>query len=164
MPCAVPPDAVTLLYGLRKLLLVMHTATAIVLIGAATHHVLQMPGMLRGHVRPRLERLWARVTAIAYCCTYTVGAVLYPTYRYHVRALFLDRHHPMVANLFDIKENLATMALGMAIAVGSLAGHLTTDAEDRSLVRVYAGMSIFVAAVVWFDLVSGLVIVSYRSV
>src|SRR5581483_4091311 len=129
MQCAVPPDAQTYLYGARKLLLVLHAAASIALIGAATHHALQMPALLRGSPRVRLECLYARVMGVAYVIAYALGALLYPTYRYHVRALFLDRHHPMVSNLFDIKENLATIALVLALAVGALGGRMTTDPE-----------------------------------
>ncbi len=164
MPCTVPPDAQTFLYAARKLLLLLHAASAIALIGSATHHALQMPALLRGAPRVRLERIYARVVAVAYATTYGLGAMLYPTYRYHVRGLYLDRHHPMVSSLFDIKENLATIALLLALALGALGGKLSADAEDRPLVRVYAAMSVFVAAVVWFNVVSGLLIVSYRSV
>jgi hypothetical protein len=80
-----------------------------------------------------------------------------------VRALFLDRHHPMIANLFDIKENLATIALPLAFALGVLGGRLG-DPDDAPYRPVYAAMSAFVAAVVCFDVVSGVLIVSYRAV
>ena len=163
-PCAVPDAAHTLFFSARKLLLVLHTAAAVVLIGSATHHLLQMPARLRGAPRLRLERIYALVVAVTYALTYALGALLYPTYRYHVRALFLDRYHPAVSNLFDIKENLATIALLVALGMGAVGGRLTTEMADRALVRVYVGMAAFVAAVVWFNVVSGVVIVSYRSV
>jgi hypothetical protein len=89
--------------------------------------------------------------------------VLYPTYRIHVRAVFLDRHHPMVSNLFDVKENLATIALPLALALGALGGRLSDDA-DRRLRPIFASMSAFVAAVVVFDVLSGVYIASVRAV
>lgn len=163
MPCDVPADAHTFLYGLRKLLLVLHFASAVVLLGSSTHLLLQMPALLRGESRVRLERIYGRVIAVAYSLTYALGALLYPTYRYHVRALFLDRAHPMVSNVFDIKENFATIALPLALALGALGGRMT-DAEDKPYRSVYAVMSLVVALVVWFDVISGVVIVSYRAV
>lgn len=162
-PCTVPPEAHTFLYDLRKLLLVLHFASAVVLIGSSTHLLLQMPALLRGQSRVRLERIYGRVVAVAYAVTYALGAMLYPTFRYHVRALFLDQHHPMVSNVFDIKENLATIALPLALALGALGGRMA-DPEDKPFRRVYAVMSLFVAAVVWVDVVSGVVIVSYKAV
>lgn len=162
-PCEVPPEAQTFLFGLRKLLLMLHFASAVVLTGSSVHLALRMPALVRGRVNPRLERLWGRVAAVTYALTYGLGAMLYPTYRYHVRALFLDRHHPMIANLFDIKENLATIALPLALALGVLGGRFT-DADDAPYRPVYAAMSAFVAAVVCFDVLSGVLIVSYRAV
>lgn len=162
-PCEVPPEAMTFLYGARKPLLVLHFLSAVALLGSSTHLLLQMPALLRGASRVRLERIYGRVVAGAYSLTYALGAVLYPTYRYHVRALYLDQHHPMVSNVFDIKENLATIALPLALALGALGGRLT-DPEDRPYRPVYASMSLLVALVVWFDVVSGVVIASYRAV
>jgi hypothetical protein len=162
-PCEIPHSAETFLYGARKLLLVLHFVGAVALLGSSTHLLLQMPALLRGQSRVRLERLYGLVVAVAYTLTYTLGALLYPTYRYHVRALFLDRHHPMVSNLFDVKENLATIALPLAFALAALGGRMT-DPADKPYRPVYAAMSLFVAAVVWFDVVSGVLIVSYRAV
>lgn len=162
-PCVVPPEAHTFLYDFRKLLLVLHFAGAVVLIGSSTHLLLQMRALLRGQSRVRLERIYGRVVAVTYSVTYALGAILYPTYRYHVRALFLDRHHPMISNLFDVKENLATIALPLALALAALGGRMT-DPADKPFRPVYAAMSLFVAAVVWFDVVSGVLIASYKAV
>lgn len=162
-PCDVPESAVTFLYGARKLLLVLHFAGAVALLGSSTHLLLQMPALLRGQSRARLERIYGVVVACSYALTYALGALLYPTYRYHVRALFLDRHHPMISNLFDVKENLATIALPLALALAALGGRMT-DPADKPFRPVYAAMSLFVAAVVWFDVVSGVLIASYKAV
>lgn len=159
----VPEDAQTFLYGARKLLLLLHFAAAVVLVGASTHLALRMPALLRGRSNPRLERVYGRVVALSFSTAYALGALLYPTYRYHVRALYLDRFHPAISNLFDVKENLATIALPLALALGALGGSLGDDA-DRRLRPLYASMSVFVAAVVWFDVFSGVLIASYRAV
>ncbi len=45
-PCA--PGAGVVFYGVRRALLVLHAGGSIVLIGAATHHALQMRHYLRG--------------------------------------------------------------------------------------------------------------------
>ena len=159
----VPAEAQTFLFGARKLLLLLHFAGAVVLIGSSTHLLLQMPALLRGSPRTRLERVYGRVVAVSYTVTYLLGALLYPTYRYHVRALYLDRHHPMVSNLFDVKENLATIALPLALALGALCGRLA-DPADRRHRPLLAAMSLFVALVVWFDVLSGVLIASYKAV
>lgn len=163
-PCAPGPDHPILLYGARRLLVVLHAASSIVLVGASTHHALAMRGWLRGRfAAKRREALWARVVAVAYAATFALGAVLYPTYRYHVRGLYLDRYAPWAAHLFDVKEVYAALALVLALGLGALAARFD-PARERVVARVYAATSLLVCAVVWFDVVAGLVVMSVRGI
>jgi hypothetical protein len=152
------------LYGARRLLLVLHAGGSIVLIGASTHHALQMRHYLSGRFgREKLEKTYAKVVSVAYVLTFLLGALLYPSYRVHVRGLFLDRHAPAYADLFDVKETYASLALVIAIGLGALALTLR-PAETPALVRVYAVMSFVVCAVVWLDVIAGILVVSVRGV
>jgi hypothetical protein len=163
-PCAPPPDEAVFLYGARRLLLVLHAAGSVVLVGAATHHALSMRHYLRGRfARAPLEKTWAKVVAAAYVFTFVIGALLYPTYRYHVRGLYLDRYAPAFAGLFDVKEVYASLTLVVAIGLGALAFTLR-PAEERSLVRVYAAMSFIVCGVVWLNVVLGILVSSVRGI
>jgi hypothetical protein len=163
-PC---PDDVAggvFLYGVRRVLLVLHAGGSIVLIGSATHHALQMRHYLRGRFgREKLEKLYAKVVAVSYVFTFAMGALLYPSYRVYVRGLYLDRHAPGYAGLFDVKEFYASLALLVAVGLGALAFTLR-PAEHPWLARVYAMMSFNVVAVVWFNVISGLVITSIRGI
>lgn len=163
-PCAPPPDQAVFLYDARRLLLVLHAAGSIVLIGAATHHALSMRHYLRGRFGGvAREKLWAKVTAAAYLVTFVIGALLYPTYRYHVRGLYLDRHAPFYAGLFDVKEVYASLTLVVALGLGALS-FVLRPAEERWLLRVYAAMSVIVCAVVWFNVIAGLLVASVRGI
>ena len=151
-------------HGARRLLLVLHAGGSIVLIGASTHHALQMRHYLRGHFgREKLEKTYAKVVSVAYVATFALGMLLYPSYRVHVRGEYLDRHAPAFAELFDVKETYASLALVVAVALGALACTLR-PAETPALVRVYAVMSLIVCAVVWFNVIAGLLVVSVRGV
>lgn len=161
-PCA--PEDPVFLYGVRRLLLVLHAAGSIVLVGAASHHALQMRHYLRDKfVRVQQEKRWAKVVAISYVFTFVVGALLYPTYRYHVRGIYLDRFAPTYAGLFDVKEVYASLTLVVAMGLGALAFSLR-PAEEPWLVRVYAVMSFIVCGVVWLNVVLGLVVTSVRGI
>jgi hypothetical protein len=161
-PCA--PDIGVFLHGARRLLVLLHAGGSIVLIGAATHHALQMRRYLSGDFsREGLEKLYAKVVSVAYVLTYALGALLYPSYRVYVRGCYLDRHAPAYAGLFDLKETYASLALVVALALGALAFSLR-PAEAPALVRVYAVMSLIVCAVVWFDVIAGVLIVSVRGI
>lgn len=157
-------DEVVFLYGARRLLLVLHAGASIVLIGASTHHALLMRHYLAGRfLHERLEKTYAKVVSVAYAITFALGALLYPTYRVHVRGTYLDRHAPAYAGLFDVKEVYASLTLTVAIALGALALTLRPS-ESKELTRVYAVMSLVVCGVVWFNVIAGLLVVSVRGI
>ena len=58
------------------------------------------------------------------------GGLVYPRYRYFVRGLYLDRYAPWASNLFDFKENLATLGLPLAIGAFVLARELAQAPAD----------------------------------
>lgn len=157
------PSPTVFLFAFRRVLLVLHTGGSIVLIGAATHHALQMRHYLRGRFkRVELEKTYARVISAAYLFTFVVGAVLYPTYRVHVRGYYLDRYAPFFAGLFDVKEVFASLALIVALGLGALT-YTLKPAEERWFLPVYAAMSFIVCGVVWLNVVAGVLIVSVRG-
>jgi hypothetical protein len=160
-PCA--PDPGVFLYGARRWLLVLHTAGSVVLLGAATHHALLMRFYLRGRFeRALLEKTYAKVVSVAYAGTFALGALLYPTYRVHVRGYCLDRIAPEYARLFDVKETYAALALLLAAGLGALA-YAWRPREEPHLAPVVAGMSLVVCAVVWFNAIIGVLVVSVRG-
>lgn len=156
-------DAGVIFFAARRVLLVLHSAGSIVLVGAATHHALEMRHYLRGRFgRAAIEKVYAKVVAVAYGVTFALGAALYPTYRVHVRGLYLDRHAPGFAGLFDVKETYASLTLILALALGAMAQSRGIE-ETPALTRVYAAMSFIVCAVVWFNVIAGLLVVSVRG-
>jgi hypothetical protein len=158
------PGSDVFLYGARRALLLLHAIGSIVLVGAATHHAIEMRHYFAGRYgRHKLEKTWAKVVSVTYVLTFAVGALLYPAYRVHVRGLYLDRHAPAYSGLFDVKEVYASLTLVVAIALGALA-HTLRPADSRELTRIYAAMSWIVCAVVWLEVVAGVLVVSVRGV
>jgi hypothetical protein len=152
-----------LLDGWARPLVLLHAAAAIVLVGASTHHAIVAWRYLRGRYPVRLGRIYAVVSAIAYGATMVLGALAYPTFRYHVRGLYFDHHAPWASNLFDIKENLAS--IGLPLVVGALVLSRVLDPRaDRPLVVGYAVMVIGVAGIVWFGVASGLLVTLVKGV
>jgi hypothetical protein len=153
----------TFLESSARLLVVLHAAGAIVLIGASTHHSLITLGYLRGRHKRRLGRIYAATVAGAYAVTFVLGALAYPAFRYHVRGLYLDRHAPWASNLFDIKENFA--ALGLPLVLGALVLSRVMDPKvDRGMLVGYAVMVFLSTAIVWFSVFSGLLITLVKGV
>jgi hypothetical protein len=148
-------------------LLVLHAVSAAVLVGGATHHVLWCRSYLQGRfVRVAQERLFAKVLAVAYATTFTLGLVLYPTYKVRVRAEYFDRPEvglTFVSRLFDIKE----MWMLLGVAVAAALAYLSRRAHPKDHpegARIYVGLSAFLCVSVWTAALMGLVVVSYRAV
>jgi hypothetical protein len=152
-------------HGSVRLLVLLHALAAIVLLGSATHQAVVTAGQLRGHDRPRLARVYAVTCAAAYAVTFLLGAAAYPSYRYHTRALYLDRYAVWASNLFDIKENFAS--LGLPLVLGALLLTRWVDPQQPGAGPLLTGRAVLVfgtAFVVWFDAVSGLLITLAKGV
>jgi hypothetical protein len=149
--------------GPARLVVVVHALAAMALCGAATHHAIVAIGYLRGVYKVRLARIYAAVVAASWAVTFALGLLAYPTFRYVVRALYLDRYEPWASSLFDVKEYAA--ALGMPIALGLFAlSRVVEPKTDRAQARVYVAMTVLVAAIVWFEMIAGLVITMVKGV
>jgi hypothetical protein len=149
--------------GAARLLVVLHAMAAIVLVGASTHHALIAIGYLRGRYKVRLGRIYAATIAVTYGITFVFGLLAYPTFRYHVRALYFDRYEVWASNLFDTKENFAALGIPLVLCAFVMS-RVMNPKEDVALARAYAAFVILTAAIVWFAVISGLVITMARSV
>lgn len=150
--------------SIARPLVLLHALAAMVLIGASTHHALIALGYLRGRYAARLGRIYAATMLVAYGVTFTLGALAYPTFRYHTRALHLDRVAPAISNLFDIKEHFASMGLPLVVGAFVLSRVMVPSRDPRGVLAGYAVMVWGTAFVVWFGVIAGLWITLVRSV
>ena len=149
--------------GSARLLVVLHAAAAMVLIGSTTHHAIIAINYARGRAQVRLGRIYAVTLSITYAVTFVIGLLAYPAFRYHVRALYLDRYETWAANLFDTKENFAALGLPIVLAILILS-RVIDPKQDRSLVIAYLAFSLLAAAIVWFSVFSGLAVTLAKGV
>lgn len=154
-----------LLGSLGPLLIVLHALAAIALGGASVHHAVIATQVLRGQpLRSRLARLYSLVTLCAYAASMVTGGLVYPRYRYFVRGLYLDRYAPWASNLFDFKENLATLGLPLAIGAFVVARELMRlTPAPRSARLLYGLFALGTALVSLFNLIAGLLCTSVRG-
>ena len=101
-------------------LLIIHGVIAVFLIGAITHHFLSVfwprrPGQtdLLARARGVNPKGYVQTIIILYVVTFTIGSILYPTYRVFVRPPLQDLMLTYAIGLFEIKENFA--AIGLAL-------------------------------------------------
>ena len=146
-----------------RLLVLLHAAAAIVLVGSTTHHFLVALSYVRGRYKDRLGRIYAATVLVAYAATFLFGSLAYPTYRYHVRALYFDRHAIWASNLFDIKENFAALGLPLVVGIFVLS-RVMRPKEDRAMLVGYVAMASILVAVVWFNVISGVLLTLERGV
>ncbi len=116
-------------------LLLAHAVVGFTAVGATTHHAVYALLVARGRTLARQLRRFGWIGPLALCTQLALGLALYPTYRVRVRAAFLDKSAPAVAQLFDFKEHLAALSLALVLAA-ALAGRALasrtelTDAAD----------------------------------
>lgn len=148
-----------------KFLLILHALCAILLLGSTTHNVLISARYLKGHFKKvRLEKLYVKVGGVAYGLTFLLGALIYPSYRYHVRDQYFDPQLPWASNLFDIKEHWSAVGLALFVALYLLSRQLDPPKAPRSSLFFYVFLSLCIALIVWFSLISGLLLTSLKSV
>lgn len=149
-----------------RFLLIFHGLNSLALSGASTHLALVSVALASGRPRrwasPKLGGTYARVTGYLYLGSVAIGACIYPSYRYLVRGLYLDRYEPWASNLFDMKETLA--ALGLPMAIGLILLHDAFKLESMAARNVFLLCAFLVFSIVIFDVVAGMVVVSIRSV
>lgn len=151
------------------MLLILHALGAIVLAGSSVHHAVIAVQALRGRPpRLRLARLYSLVALCAYLATLLTGGLVYPRYRYFVRGLYLDRYAPWASNLFDFKENLAT--LGLPLAVGALilardlGQHASKERRDSQALLLYGFLALGTATLVIFNIIAGFLCTSVHGI
>lgn len=140
----------------KRPLLIVHALVAMSLLGASTHQGLIAIGYLRGRfARAALEKVYLRLLVFLYPATFLLGSALYPTYRVQVRRDVLDLSAPFVSNLFDIKENLATLG-AFSLLYLFLSRKKFTPTIDGWHTKLYAYHVITLTLFIWGMCVLGL--------
>jgi hypothetical protein len=150
---------VTLIFGdgAFRVLLFAHAVSAIVLAGAQGHAASLAVARLRGR-EVASARLTRHLLVVAGCfaVSFALGLLGYPHYRYHVRGLLLDRDFPWASNLFDLKEQVAALAVPLLLASLGLE-------REGSHPRAAARLELALSALVFFVVGAGLIVTSVRG-
>src|SRR5258708_31574447 len=101
-------------------ILILHGICSVFLLGAVTHHALgvfwpRRPGQtdLVARARGLNPAGYVDTIIILYVIEFTLGAILYPTYRVLARPPLQDLQLTYVIGLFEVKENFAAIVLAM---------------------------------------------------
>lgn len=149
---------------MTKVLLVLHAAAAIVLIGSATHGaVLAVRNLLGRPPRPKLQRLYASVTGVAYLVCFALGLLIYPPFRVDVRAAYFDPEVPLATGFFEVKEHWLGVGLLALFAFWPMSRRVDLRARTPE-VWLFSMLALTLALVVWFGTFTGLGLVALRPV
>src|SRR5882672_2202110 len=137
-------------------LLILHGIFSVFLLGAVTHHALSVfwprqPGQTGLVARARGVNPGGYVQAIIilYVIEFTLGAILYPTYRVLARPPLQDLQLTYIIGLFEVKENFAAIVLAMLPAYW----YFWKKAPEYKTTRTAITGIIFV--VVWYNMIAG---------
>ncbi len=137
-------------------LLILHGALAVFLLGAVTHQFLgvvwpRRPGQtdfvanMRG-VRPQV---YATAIVFMYVTEFILGSIIYPEYRVVARPPLEELRILYIIGLFEMKENFAAITLAMLPAYW----YFWSKAPEARTARIMTTSILF--GTVWFALFAG---------
>ena len=137
-------------------MLIWHGILAVFLLGAITHQFLgvawpRRPGQtdfvanMRG-IRPQV---YVQAIIIIYVIEFTLGALLYPTYRVLSRPPLEDLQLTSVIGYFEVKENFAAIVLAM------LPAYWYFWKQYPNYPRARAAMATILFVTVWYNFIAG---------
>jgi hypothetical protein len=147
-------------------LLIAHGLIAVALLGAVTHQAVALCARRAGaslHFVGRYagvsRELYTPAIVVLYVLVLGLGSTLYPTYRTDVRIPFEEMQLAWAIGLFELKEHAGGLGLGLLPLYAQLwrPQFSVSHERDRRLV------TLLLAAIVWFDFVTGHVLNNIRG-
>jgi hypothetical protein len=134
-------------------------------LGATTHLALLAVRARAGEpsVLAKVRR-YAAVIGASYGLAFLTGLLLYPTYRWNVRALFLDQQAKGISDLFELKEELAVLALPACLLLWVVGRKVDTSGRDPLALPATIASSWILWVVTATAVVAGLWVTSVKGV
>jgi len=146
------------LEGFYAFLLLVHTFTTFVLIGAMTHNLVCVASYLRGRFgRQKLEWRYLKVSLWSYIITYIFGVLVYPAFRVYIRGgeAGFDKTIPWATGLFEVKEHWGAIGLALMVVYYFLRKNFNPQAEREKLLYFYAPLCVFLNVILWYKVTVG---------
>ncbi|MEM1093876.1 MAG: hypothetical protein AAGJ10_04675 [Bacteroidota bacterium] len=143
--------------------LYLHFLAVIVLAGSQTHNLVLVWGYWRGRFRIPLEKRYVPIAFWSYVAVVVFGMIVYPLFRVEVRAAYFDPSLPWATGLFEIKEHVVGVGLGLFAAYVGMSRTLNPKADRRGLV-LYTVLAVLLYLISWYALTAGFYLTTLRSV
>jgi hypothetical protein len=148
-------------------LLIVHGLVAVALLGAITHQALSvLPVAAAKGQRTFVDRFrgvnapaYATPIVVLFVVAATLGALLYPQYRIDVRPALEDMRNSAANGVFEIKEHLIAIGLGLLPAYWQV-WRQPFDPQSASARR---GLTWLLAFFVWWSFIVGHVLNNIRG-
>ena len=152
------------------LLLILHGLLAVALLGAITHQALSvLPVVAATGQRTFVDRFrgvngpaYATPIVILFVITAIGGALLYPQYRIDVRPALEDMQNAAANGVFEIKEHLIAIGLGLLPAYWLVWQH-PDNAQGAGSVSARRALTWLLAFFVWWGFIVGHVLNNIRG-
>jgi hypothetical protein len=151
---------------MMTVLLIIHGLLAVALLGAITHQVVAVWWPARAHAGNFVGRFRAvpstsYVTAVVvlYLTTMLLGAIIYTHYTISARIALIQLQMWTPYGLFEIKEHLAALGLGVLPAYW----YFWRPGTAERYARVRAALTALLAFVVWWNFLVGHVLNNIRG-
>jgi len=151
-------------------LLILHGLLAVGLLGAITHQALSVvPLAAAKGQRTFVDRFrgvngpaYATPIVVLFVVTAIGGALLYPQYRIDVRPALEDMRNSAANGVFEIKEHLVAIGLGLLPAYW-LVWRQPGNAQGAEVVSARRGLTWLLAFFVWWGFLVGHVLNNIRG-
>ena len=151
-------------------LLILHGLLAVGLLGAITHQALSVLPLAAGRgQRTFFDRFrgvngpaYATPIVILFVITAIGGALLYPQYRIDVRPALEDMRNSAANGVFEIKEHLIAIGLGLLPAYWQV-WRQPNDAQGAQTVSARRALTWLLAVFVWWGFIVGHVLNNIRG-
>jgi hypothetical protein len=147
-------------------LLILHGLIAVALLGAITHQAFSTARRIPPSERSFVERFrsvraagYTNAIVVLFIITSTLGALLYPPYRLDVRPTLEDLDMRAANGVFEIKEHLAAIGLGLLPAYWCFWREPATP--EGLVARRY--LTWILAFIIWWNFLVGHVLNNIRG-
>jgi hypothetical protein len=151
---------------MTTVLLIIHALCAITLLGAVTHQVLSLWWPVAAGQRNFVasfrgvrSAVYTKAIIALYIVTASLGAFIYPTYRITIRPLLEQLHLYPALGLFELKEHLVAIGLGLLPAYWYY-WRQPLAAEQAGMRRALAAI---LAVIVWWGFLVGHILNNIRG-
>ncbi len=144
-----------------------HALLAVALLGALTHQAAAVLAPARAgaaggfvtHFRSVSGPRYSAAVCVLWVLVFIVGAWIYARYRLHVRILIEQEQLWKTLGVFELKEHIATIGLGLLPAYW----HLWQNARNAAYDHARKWLTLVLAAICWFSFLIGHIVNNVRG-